>query len=169
MLALPLFIRSKDLLSASGRIIDLQSIRTTQYFLDIGNITHLSLYIGLDTYHLVSLVFHALTLLINKVTNLLGISIAVIQLNLCVLTILLFQSAVRRRTYIDKRHSTFLLQFLQLDAEGFVNLTFRVTSRMVVTIMMKNRNEKIKSGRDEVFISGISRFVFFITCLLHSF
>lgn len=40
---------------------------------------------------------------------------------------------------------------------------------MVVTIMMKKRKEKIKSGRDEVFISGISRFFLAMLTFLHSF
>ena len=54
-----------------------------------------------------------------------------------------------------------------------LNSTFKVTSRIVVTIMKKNNRVKIKSGREEVFIRGIPRLPVLlnfpiITCL-HTF
>lgn len=57
---------------------------------------------------------------------------------------------------------------------GAWNSTFKVTSRIDVTIMMKNKKANTKSGNEEVFNSGISRppaLLNFpiITSSLHSF
>ena len=63
----------------------------------------------------------------------------------------------------------FFSSFSSSVPAGFTNFTFKVTSRMVVTIMIKNKNEKIKSGRDAVFISGISRVPLAMISFLHNF
>ena len=56
-----------------------------------------------------------------------------------------------------KETADFFSNFSNSVPVGTVNFTFKVTSRMVVTIMKKNKMVKIKSGSEDVFNSGISR------------
>ena len=120
--------------SLGSSVTDLQCVRAAEFLFDIGDDTHLGIFIGLNrnSHQALVALLHRRTLVDDILANLFRLSESVIQLDTRLCTVL-FAELCGRGTYIDIAHEGFLLQLGELGS-------LRVLELNLIANLLHRRN-----------------------------